>query len=98
MDNIPHEERLANKTFPEELSKARLCGVLWLPNSNSIKKKTECLCIVGEGEFVSRFGNFVAVRDLCHHKFVREIMYGDDEHDEHQVKDSSVSSSRPNII
>ena len=36
--------------------------------------KTECLCIVGEGEFVSRFGNFVAVRDLYLHKFIREIM------------------------
>lgn len=71
MDNIPHEERLANKTFPEELSKARLCGVLWLPNSNSIQKLSAC---VGEGEFVSRFGNFVAVRDLYLHKFIREIM------------------------
>lgn len=43
VDNIPHKERLANKTFPEELSKARLCGVLWLPNSNSMQKLSACV-------------------------------------------------------
>lgn len=43
VDNIPHKERLANKTFPEELSKARLCGVLWLPNSNFMQKLSACV-------------------------------------------------------
>lgn len=54
--------------------------------------------MLGEGEFVSRFGNFVSVRDLCHHKFVREIMQGDDEHDEHQVKDHPQGQTSSNTV